>query len=86
MASDLNWRRLKYWRRILTQAFDPVINPGGYQSITEIQVEHGPHAVTQAWQLVGWLASRLHWRVQSSRVQPGVEIDWLVKHPNGSFR
>ena len=86
VASDLNWRRLKYWRRILTQAFDPAINPGGLETITEIQVEHGPHAVTQAWQLVGWLASRLQWRVQTSRVQPGVEIDWVVKHPHGSLR
>ena len=86
VASDLNWRRLKYWRRILTQAFDPAINPGGNQTITEIQVEHGPHAVTQAWQLVGWLASRLQWRVQTSRVQPGVDFDWLVKHPQGSLR
>jgi glucose-6-phosphate dehydrogenase assembly protein OpcA len=86
VASDLNWRRLKYWRRILTQAFDPSINPGALETITEIQVEHGPHAVTQAWQLVGWLASRLHWRVQTGRVQPGVEIDWIVKHPHGSLR
>ena len=86
VASDLNWRRLKYWRRILTQAFDPVINPGGFQTISEIQVEHGPHAVTQAWQLVGWLASRLGWRVQSTRMQPGVEMDWMVKHAYGSLR
>lgn len=86
VASDLNWRRLKYWRRILTQAFDPAINLGGLETMTEIQVEHGPHAVTQAWQLVGWLASRLQWRVQTSRVQPGVEIDWIVKHPHGSLR
>ena len=81
VASDLNWRRLKYWRRILTQAFDPAINPGALETVTDLQVEHGPHAVTQAWQLVGWLASRMNWRVQTSRVQPGVEIDWIVKHP-----
>jgi glucose-6-phosphate dehydrogenase assembly protein OpcA len=86
VASDLNWRRLKYWRRILTQAFDPAINPGGFQSISEIQVEHGPHAVTQAWQLVGWLASRLQWRVETTRLQPGVEMDWMVKNVHGSVR
>jgi glucose-6-phosphate dehydrogenase assembly protein OpcA len=86
VASDLNWRRLKYWRRILTQAFDPAINPGGFQTITEIQVEHGPHAVTQAWQLVGWLASRLGWRVQTTRMQPGLEMEWIVKNAHGSLR
>jgi glucose-6-phosphate dehydrogenase assembly protein OpcA len=86
VASDLNWRRLKYWRRILTQAFDPTSNPGALDSITEFQIEHGPHAVTQAWQLVGWMASRLHWRVQTGRVQPGVALDWNVKHLGGSLR
>ncbi len=86
VASDLNWRRLKYWRRILTQAFDPASNPGALETVTEIHVEHGPHAVTQAWQIVGWLASRLQWRVQTSRVQPGVDFDWIVKHPRGSLR
>jgi glucose-6-phosphate dehydrogenase assembly protein OpcA len=86
VASDLNWRRLKYWRRILTQAFEPASNPGALETVTEIHVEHGPHAVTQAWQLVGWLASRLKWRIQTSRVQPGVDFDWIVKHPYGSLR
>ena len=76
VASDLNWRRLKSWRRLLSQALDPSTAPGALQTITELSVEHGPHGVTQAWQLVSWLAARLGWRVQASKVQPNVEIDW----------
>jgi glucose-6-phosphate dehydrogenase assembly protein OpcA len=86
VASDLNWRRLKYWRRLLTQALDPASAPGVLESITEVLVEHGPHAVVQAWELVSWLASRLQWRVQEGKVQPGVEISWQVAAPHGPVR
>ena len=52
VASDLNWRRLKYWRRLLMQALDPASAPGAAESVSEVLVEHGPHAVVQAWELV----------------------------------
>jgi glucose-6-phosphate dehydrogenase assembly protein OpcA len=86
VASDLSWRRLKYWRRILAQALDPATTPGAMQSLSEILIEHGPHAVTQAWLLVSWLASRLHWRVQAGKVEPNVEISWQAAAPQGSLR
>ncbi len=76
VASDLNWRRLKYWRRLLGQALDPATAPGALTSITDVYVEHGPRAVVQAWELVSWLAARLGWQVRQGRVQPGVEIGW----------
>jgi glucose-6-phosphate dehydrogenase assembly protein OpcA len=85
IASDLNWRRLKYWRRMLAQALDPASVPGALHSITEVLVEHGPHSVTQAWELVGWLASRLGWQVLTARVQAGVEIGWRVHAAHGEF-
>jgi glucose-6-phosphate dehydrogenase assembly protein OpcA len=78
VASDLNWRRLKFWRRILAQALDPATTPGAIESISEVQIEHGPHAVIQAWELASWLASRLSWKVQTGKVQPGVEIAWQL--------
>jgi len=86
VVSDLNWRRLKYWRRLMGQGLDPASAPGALESITEVLVEHGPHAVVQAWELVSWLVSRLHWQVQVGRVQPGVEITWQVMAPHGSLR
>lgn len=86
VASDLNWRRLKYWRRLLSQTLDPASAPGALDSVTEVLVEHGPHAVIQAWELVSWLASRLKWKVQGGRVQPNVEISWQVKAPHGGLK
>jgi glucose-6-phosphate dehydrogenase assembly protein OpcA len=86
VAADLNWRRLKFWRRTLAQALDPNTAPGALESITEVLVEHGPHAVIQAWELVSWLAARLDWKVQLGKVQPGVEITWQVVAPHGLLR
>lgn len=83
VISDLNWRRLKFWRRILTQALDPNVLPGALESITEIQVEHGPHAVVQAWLLMAWFAARLGWKVRRGRIDQGVEIAWEVQAPHG---
>jgi len=83
VGSDLNWRRLKYWRRLLAQALDPASAPGALDSISEVLVEHGPHAVIQAWELVSWLAARLGWQVQAGTVRPGVEISWRFVATHG---
>ncbi|MBI3407702.1 MAG: glucose-6-phosphate dehydrogenase assembly protein OpcA [Planctomycetes bacterium] len=83
VASDVNWRRLKYWRRILAQALDPTTAPGALDSITEIAIDHGPHAVIQAWELVSWLASRLGWQIGGGKIQPNVEIAWKVQATHG---
>ena len=64
VASDLNWRRLKFWRRMLSQALDPNTAPTALDNVREVLVEHGPHAVIQAWELVSWLSSRLGWKVE----------------------
>jgi glucose-6-phosphate dehydrogenase assembly protein OpcA len=86
VAADLNWRRLKFWRRTLAQALDPNTAPGVVESITEVLVEHGPHAVIQAWELVSWLASRLGWQVQAGKVEPNVEIAWQIVAAHGPLR
>jgi glucose-6-phosphate dehydrogenase assembly protein OpcA len=86
VASDLNWRRLKYWRRLLKQALDPGSAPGAAESATEILIEHGPHASVMAWELVSWLSRRLGWKVQGGRVTPGVEMVWRCETPAGAGR
>jgi glucose-6-phosphate dehydrogenase assembly protein OpcA len=86
VASDLNWRRLKYWRRIIRQAIDESAAPGAVASAKELVVEHGPHAVIQAWELVSWLTSRLGWTVQAGKVQEGLEIGWQFQAPHGAVR
>jgi glucose-6-phosphate dehydrogenase assembly protein OpcA len=84
VASDLNWRRLKYWRRLVTQALDPVSAPGAAETATELLVEHGPHAVVQAWMLASWLSLRLGWKHQGGKVEPGRQIDWRFTSPRGT--
>jgi glucose-6-phosphate dehydrogenase assembly protein OpcA len=86
VASDLNWRRLKSWRRTLSQALDPASAPGALESITEVLIEHGPHASPQAWELTAWAVARLGWRVQSGRIQPGVEMTWQAAAAHGTVR
>jgi glucose-6-phosphate dehydrogenase assembly protein OpcA len=83
---DLNWRRLKYWRRLLGQSLDPASAPGVLEHISELQVEHGPHAVIQGWEIASWLAARLCWRVQTGRVQPNVELAWQCLAPHNVVR
>ncbi|HLH75374.1 MAG TPA: glucose-6-phosphate dehydrogenase assembly protein OpcA, partial [Candidatus Binataceae bacterium] len=53
-AADLAWRRLKPWRRLLSQGLDPAVVPGALASLSEVEIEHGPHALPQAWLLMGW--------------------------------
>jgi glucose-6-phosphate dehydrogenase assembly protein OpcA len=83
VASDINWRRLKYWRRMLTQALEAGERRGVLETVREIQVEHGPHAVVQAWELMSWLSCQLEWKVQTGKVEPGVEMVWRFHGPTG---
>jgi glucose-6-phosphate dehydrogenase assembly protein OpcA len=86
VASDLSWRRLKYWRRFLTQALDPASAPGSADSVTEILIEHGPHAVVSAWEVASWLVSWLGWRLDSGKAQPGTEMAWQFHNSRGLGR
>lgn len=86
VVSDLNWRRLKYWRRLIGQALDPVTSPGALDTITDVLLEHGPHAVTQAWGLASWLAARLGWQINKGRFEPGVQVVWQCQAPHGLMR
>jgi len=86
VVSDLAWRRPKLWRRLIAQSLDPGSAPGALESLSEIHIEHGPHALTQAWLLVGWLALRLGWQPQGGRVTPGPEVTWHFAWPHGTPR
>jgi glucose-6-phosphate dehydrogenase assembly protein OpcA len=84
VASDVNWRRLKYWRRLLGQTLDPTAADGAAATATELLLEHGPHAVVQAWELASWLTRRLGWKVKAGKVEGGVEIRWAFEAPHGA--
>ena len=46
-------------------------------------VEHGPHAVVQAWELGAWVSRRLGWRLHAGKANDGVEIAWCFSTPQG---
>ena len=56
------------------------------QAITEVDMEHGPHGLPQAWLLVSWLARRLGWEATGGKVKPGVEIDWMFRSPRNPVK
>lgn len=74
--SDLNWARLTHWRELIAQFFD---GPSGrryldrvYRVSVEIASLHGREAdLTEGLLLVGWLASRLGWRIPGGRPTTG---------------
>ncbi len=87
LVSDVCWRRLRGWRRILSQGLDPAFAPGALEHVGQLVLEHGPHALTQCWLLVGWLACRLGWRPDSApnsaKVAPGAELTWRFQAGRG---
>jgi len=86
VLADLEWRRLKWWRRLISQALDPAVVPGAMESITEVRLEHGPHALPKSWLLIGWLACRLGWKPAGGKVVPGVDIVWRFNSPSGPVK
>jgi len=83
VVSDLAWRRLKPWRRLLGQALDPAVAPGALGSIREVEIEHGPGGEAAACLLIGWLASSLGWSVDTGRPRSGGESSWTFTAPDG---
>jgi glucose-6-phosphate dehydrogenase assembly protein OpcA len=83
VASDLNWRRLKYWRRLLVQTLQPAATPGAIGTATDLLIEHGPQAEMQAWELVSWMTHRLGWKVRGGKAEPGIAINWRLEAPHG---
>lgn len=85
-VSDLAWARLAPWRRLIAEAFDPARLPGGIEAIRDVEMEHGPHGLPQAWLLIGWLARCLGWRLTTGKMRPGVDIAWTFESQTGPVR
>jgi glucose-6-phosphate dehydrogenase assembly protein OpcA len=75
VAADLNWRRLKHWRRLLAEALDPASVPS-VGPASELLIEHGPHGGVQACELASALACQLGWAVNAGKVKLGEEMIW----------
>jgi glucose-6-phosphate dehydrogenase assembly protein OpcA len=60
---DLAWLRSTPWRERLAATFDPDPVRPELNTIDGITIRHHPDSAAAALLLVGWLASRLDWRV-----------------------
>jgi len=83
---NLAWRRLKPWRRILSQSLAPTVLPGALQRINAIELHHGPHGLPVAWLLLGWLASRLGWRPKQGLATAGNQLIWQFESSGGPIQ
>jgi glucose-6-phosphate dehydrogenase assembly protein OpcA len=60
---DLAWLRSTPWRERIAATFDPDTVRPELGTISEVTIRHHPDSAASAALLVGWLASRLDWRV-----------------------
>jgi glucose-6-phosphate dehydrogenase assembly protein OpcA len=60
---DLNWRRLIFIRLAVARSFDQAWGRACLRKIRAIRLTYNPEFWTTAVLLVGWLASRLGWRL-----------------------
>lgn len=86
IASDLSWRRLKNWRRLIAQALDPAVAPGALETLKEIEIDHGPHSVIGAMSLASWIAQALRWTIVGIKAQAGVQLECQLSAADGKSR
>lgn len=73
-VSDVAWHRLMQWRELASQFFDPPVLRDHLEHIENVRVEYNQRAVDgsgvppQAYLLLGWLGSRLHWKVLGAEI------------------
>jgi glucose-6-phosphate dehydrogenase assembly protein OpcA len=60
---DLAWLRSTPWRERVAAAYDPPSLRGELHTIATVAVRHHPDSTAAAMLFVGWLASRLQWRI-----------------------
>jgi glucose-6-phosphate dehydrogenase assembly protein OpcA len=63
--ADLAWERLAVWRELVAGSFDGAPFTGLLAEVASVRVEHGPRSEGAARLLVGWLGSRLGWKIVS---------------------
>jgi glucose-6-phosphate dehydrogenase assembly protein OpcA len=69
---DLAWLRSTPWRERIAATFDPPALRGELDQITSITIRHHPDSTVAAMLLIGWLASRLGWRLSPLRAEGDV--------------
>ncbi len=79
---DLAWLRSTPWRERIASTFDPPHMRGELHEITSLTISHHPESAIAAMLLVGWLASRLGWRlVDRLQIEPRTIEDGTLFGP-----
>ena len=73
---NLAWRRFAIWRKLISQVLDPLVAPDALESLSLVEIEHGPHALAMSWLLVGWLAGQLQWKSVDGKRLSDSELVW----------
>jgi glucose-6-phosphate dehydrogenase assembly protein OpcA len=60
---DLAWLRSTPWRERIATAFDPPDMRRELHELAAVTIRHHPDSIVTALLLVGWLASRLSWKI-----------------------
>ena len=70
---DLAWLRSTPWRERVAAVFDPADMRAELDSLSSLSISLHPDSTVAAMLFVGWLATRLHWRLDRSQIaeQPG---------------
>jgi glucose-6-phosphate dehydrogenase assembly protein OpcA len=69
---DLAWLRSTPWRERIAATFDPPALRGELETIASITIRHHPDSTVAGMLLIGWLASRLGWRLSPLRAEGDV--------------
>lgn len=72
---DLAWLRSTPWRERVAATFDPRRMRAELDSLERLEVRHHPDSTVAAMLFAGWLASRLGWELDGSRMEPGAGRD-----------
>ncbi len=65
---DLAWLRSTPWRERVAAAFDPVATRAELDRLDAVTVRHHPDSTVAAMLLLGWLASRLSWKLGHAEI------------------
>ena len=85
---DLAWVRLTAWREEIAQCFDPPTIQPYISEVRRVEIDLGraaddsPANQSEGLLLLGWIGSRLGWRV-NPRTAPGSPVDWTLSEPDG---
>ena len=70
---DLAWLRSTPWRERIAATFDPPGLRCELERISSIAIRHHPDSTVAAMLLIGWLASRLGWRLSPLQADGGAD-------------